>query len=291
MKRINGFSLIEISIVVLIVSVVASSSLNLIGRKNDAENIANTEKRMRFIANALQVYFNSNAKLPCPANYEVGSYVSGEGIDCNDTGTLVDSNLSEYEGSSSKANILGGFIPYIDIGIPPEFTIDEWGRRITYIVDKDATGPDVATETAHIEIQAPDGDGATDDHAVFRSPTTAEIATSVVDCRDETGATTITIESPYTEIPECAAFLLVSHGKNGYLGFTQKDAIITNTIYSSSLEAGNGLAVEVSGTINTFDDKFNQLPENTEDESNYFDDILVYVTQSKLGIDYNEANQ
>jgi len=281
-----GFSLIEISVVVLIVSVVASSSLNLLGKKNNADNKSKTEKRLRHISKAIQVYYNTNKKLPCPASFANGQSVPS----CADLGTIP-SGIWQYDGTSDKANIVGGFVPFVTLGLPPHLTVDEWDRRISYIVDADLT-IDEATFNAqipHIEITNPtSSDNNYGSHSIFRNPKADELETTVESCRDESGGTDITVDNLTDKIPVCMAFTLISSGANGYKAYTIQGNLITGALGNGPYDLENSLVGDEGGS---FDDVLVQVPEDTEvGSANYFDDILVYRSKGKIISEYL-ANQ
>lgn len=293
-SNIKGFSLIEISIVVLIVSVMASSALSILGKKNNAQNKQRTTEKLEFISRAIQVYFNENRSLPCPAKYntavtssEFGKSISGGGDFCVSPVAVPDGYVF-YAGDDDQANILAGNLPTVDLGIPPEYAFDEWGRRLTYVVDMDLTNSDdYPSSDAHIEIRDLSYNNPTNtanDHSLWRQPTTSEVNGSVVDCRDETGNTTISPAGDYSvPIPVCVAFLVISHGSNGESAVEPQGSTFVSAAYYGPFEAENSLSEQDV----SFNDVFIKMPMNEiydDDPTNggYFDDIIVYREKEVL---------
>lgn len=307
----NGFSLIEISVVVLIVSVMASSSLSLLGRKNNAEDRSNTRQKLEFISRAIQVYFDKNGKLPCPGRYNstvndqnghFGAAVAGGSSFCVDDAEPP-SGIKLYAGDGNKANILGGIVPFIALGISPEYVFDEWGRRITYIVDRDLTkATTYATAQANIEVRDlsynnPSNDAG--DHALWRQPKNSEVNSSVVDCRDETGQTTISPEGDYTtQIPVCVAFALISHGPNGHGAVAANGANFVTSAFARLYEGENyewENALEPTGLGHSFNDVIIKMPVNEvysadAQDGGYFDDIVIYREKELIDNQYQNYN-
>lgn len=287
-----GFSLIEVSIVVLIVSVMASSSLKLLGKKNNASDKAKTSKKLQFVSRALQVYYDEHNKLPCPARYDlkVTNANFGSVATTNNSAPCSISNVSEisiYRGNENRANIMIGAIPFVTLGIPPRYMFDEWGRKITYMVDGDAVLDNVTDSVFHIEVRDVSGGIANnaEAHSLWRSPKTSEIDSAVEDCRDESGNTSISVDNYGVQIPICPVFALISHGPNGHRAVKPNNGNFVNAAIHGPFEKENSIKPTPGGLP---DDVIINMPANdnyddtTQETGGYFDDIIVYREFERL---------
>lgn len=116
-EQTKGFSLLELSIVILIIGFVLTTMLNmipvLVNNYNKIININKLEK----IENAMNAYILKNSKLPKPLK------INEDFILSNETTTVINNN---YIGS----------IPILKLGLPLEYMMDNWGNKFVYVVNK-----------------------------------------------------------------------------------------------------------------------------------------------------------
>jgi len=115
----RGFSLVELSIVLVIVGTLAGSAVIPLGSAIRQSHYRQTERQLQSIRMAMHGYLASNGKLPCPVglnpNNKLGSSESGP---CTHS---------------------SGGVPAIELGIMGERStngelLDRWGRSIRYAV-------------------------------------------------------------------------------------------------------------------------------------------------------------
>ncbi len=288
-KKLYGFSLIELSVVILIVSIFASVAVNILGKKDVADKYDVTQKRLQFIAEALKVYKSANGHLPCPASSTIllDNANFGTGI------PVLPNSCSSADNTYSSGNIVisSGAVPVISLGIPPEYMFDAWGNKFTYSVNTvmtiptgyaAATSSNLATGTPTaptINIRVEDSGN---NSLLTRAPSAAEYnayngppantAYRVRDCFATQAPSFYNVV-----INDCAAFLVLSHGANGYRSYNPRGVYKTSTF-------GAGGTYEVSNSNN--DNIFYDVPRNTDAKVNtttsYFDDVLIYKTKDWL---------
>ena len=117
----RGFSLIEIAVVLLIISVLISIVAIPLATQIEQQRVAETNKQLDVIKEALIGYALANGRLPCPAT-------SG-------------SNGTEAPIGGGACTVKAGYVPAATLGISPVdssgFAIDAWGttqNRIIYAV-------------------------------------------------------------------------------------------------------------------------------------------------------------
>lgn len=136
----KGFSFIELSVVLLIMSVVLGGSLAVGINRAESSQIEITNRRMDKIMEAIGVYIATTNNIPCPADpalalSNASASVADPTARCNNVRqTACTANC----GSALRYRV--GSVPTTTLAIPDEYMFDGWGRRITYAVD---TGQDV----------------------------------------------------------------------------------------------------------------------------------------------------
>ncbi|MCA9200376.1 MAG: FG-GAP repeat protein, partial [Planctomycetales bacterium] len=161
----SGFSLIQLSVIVLAGGLVAAAMLPEPDGESRASLYMKTIKRMQKIDEAtLKHMMALEGRRPCPAS---GEYYpthaqfgreDGSPGDCADSG-VTDGIITPFD----DANIVGGTVPVIDLHLPYEYYFDGWGRPFTYVVDKRATDALECVQTqggGEVEFFATDGGAA-----------------------------------------------------------------------------------------------------------------------------------
>ncbi len=136
-KLKKAYSLIELSIVILIISILITGALSVsIGSANNAKAKV-TNDRIQQIYRALGNFLVANKRLPCPAaltkvktvNTDYGNEV-GFGSGCSGTGVIQ---------SGSSANLVYGMVPVRALGLPNDLAEDGYESKLAYIIDKNFT--------------------------------------------------------------------------------------------------------------------------------------------------------
>lgn len=143
--KINGFSLIELSIVLIIISLLISASILAYNNNNDLIKINQTNDKLKIIEQAIIAFLAINNRLPCAASLTITTDNSNSGLEqcsCNDYLINKISNLptTPVNFDCPDSNIIVGAIPYQTLSLPKEFLTDAWGNKIIYVVTKGLTG-------------------------------------------------------------------------------------------------------------------------------------------------------
>ena len=111
MKNNNGFTLIEVSLVLLIIAFTLGSLLLPLGSKLEEKSINETKVQLSEIKQAIINFTLSNSRMPCPDN-------NSDGIE-----DLSGTNCS---------GINNGTVPYVTLNTP--YKHDPWGQPFIYRV-------------------------------------------------------------------------------------------------------------------------------------------------------------
>jgi len=184
--RATGFTLVELTIVLVIVALLIGGMLVPLSTQRDIQSTNETKSQLAAIQEALLGFAAANGRLPCPASP-------------NTTGSE-----SPNDNSGICTNPWDGFLPAITLGLQPTdsqgYAIDSWGNRIRYAV----------TTKYSNAFTKPDG---------IRNSWGPTFTPDVVVCNSGSAITnpnTVSADCPTANtLTKSAAALVLSHGKNG----------------------------------------------------------------------------
>jgi len=140
-ENCKGFTLIEMTIVLLIASVIMAAVLSFARPYFAQMRIDRTNDAVRATEIALRGYFNENGVYPCPAPLDAlrGTAEDGTPSNCADPADpLLGPGLTRVAGPNGGFVRIGA-IPYRELNIPADATIDSEDNRLTYAVVEGAT--------------------------------------------------------------------------------------------------------------------------------------------------------
>jgi len=128
----KAFSLVEISVVIVIVSLIISSFFVLSKSNHITSKRKDTHKKITKIYNSLKYFVAQNNRIPCPAPinqlYSEETY-GQEGIS---TGVCQTTTSAFY----SSGNIIIGLVPVKTLGLSVEDSFDGFDSKLLYVIDK-----------------------------------------------------------------------------------------------------------------------------------------------------------
>lgn len=302
-KDTKGFTLIELSIVLLIIGILAASTFAAFRPMIEGGRVRTTEANMNRIVDVMSAYIQRNHRIPCPADpdqsvvvqpfgMEVGSGAAGGNIgDCDDPVT----------------EMVEGIVPFKTLGISIDEVRDGWHNFITYRVspvftrDTTAAGLLVHERCRVEDIWVVGGNNRNPAKARFCCPDTAVNPNTDLDIRDETNivlwpfvrditppagpptppwpyaAAGVSIANPNFDPTDdnvtALAIILLSHGKNGFGAFLADGTRIT---------AGGMVVGDSEGENRNGDNIFVSRPRSMVLSGLYFDDFLIWRTQDQI---------
>lgn len=205
-KRLAGFSLVEMAIVILIAGIMMGAGLSLLAVKQEATKWDATQKHQEVIKQALINYLGKNRRLPCPAIIITAPtpHVTG----AEDRSGTSPAPCAQYS----------GIVPYQELGLDRAAALDGWESFITYVVSPPvvapiAPAPPLTTALLYSFSTITNDSSHTPGNNPPTIPNTAFWPSTSTGGITVTDGTT-TIANPVSATG--AAVVLISYGKNGY---------------------------------------------------------------------------
>lgn len=152
----SGFTLVELSVVLLIISIVLGGGLSLGSQFISDSKRDTTRQRLERIERAMATFITEEGRFPCPAPMNVVPGDPGFGReDCSSGG-----------GIETFSSISMGAVPVYDLNLPIDYAIDDWNRKIAYAVSDTVTtdasndGDIDVVDSSGNSVVTPDGEGA-----------------------------------------------------------------------------------------------------------------------------------
>lgn len=204
----RGFTLVEMTVVVVIVAMLLSLGLGALNAQLLSANYSETKKRQALIKDALTAYLGANKRLPCP---DVPNNTNG-GADASQVTGQEDRAGGAATGTCSGAI---GVVPYATLGLGREIALDGWGNFMSYSLPTGGTPcPGAGIDWS---LSACFGAGKTAPYSLFEG----------------------TVAMP-TLVASNVVAVVASHGPNGFAAWGQQGS--QNTLPISCEEAHNAIA-------------------------------------------------
>ncbi len=266
-RKKTGFSLIELSVVILIISILAAGAISVSGVFLVNAKNKQTKDKMEVIYKALGNYVAKNYYLPCPASLELDKSSSSYGDEEGDTATTNTARTCSEAGvykSSDVGNIVYGMVPVTALGLSDDMAVDGFGTRFGYVVNNYLASPNYSNTTG----------GFSEGFSYY-----SEIGSQMIQINQATTGNVI----------QKVAFAIISHGANKYGGFSPNSTTQNSTSGASSEESYN----YISNVVTTQAD-FGQNPDHASlvtftasDNDDQFDDMVFYKTRDEIIADFN----
>jgi len=133
----HGFSLLELAVVLLIISLVVGAGISLGSGALNASVRIKTQERLATIKQALASYSNANGYLPCPADRTQTPSSASFGVEKRATSapfTTCVTTSGVVTMPAGTPTIYIGTLPTRTLGLPDSYAADSWGNKLTYAV-------------------------------------------------------------------------------------------------------------------------------------------------------------
>lgn len=221
----------------------------------DAKALLITQQRQQYINNSIISFVQTYKRLPCPASSTIrndNTTPSGPPATLYHFAT----EALDIDNDGSDCNTTSGSIPTRTLGLSDNFMFDGWGHRFTYRVSPNLCGDDTHITTESIP-ERPYVGCTPRDYKNGIDPTAP----------NPNGNLTIKTSTTGSNITTTAAYVIISHGKNGAGAF---------------LESGNQLAAPTDQNELENADGTTDLIYIDQPLSNTYDDIITFLTKNQI---------
>ncbi len=242
----SGFTLLELSIVLLILSLIAGGLLTALTQNTRIRKDKELQTKLIAIEEGLVKFRRQYNRLPCPADGTLTLDNSHFGQEASNTGTCDGNPGANFnDGIHTK----GGVVPVRTIGLPDDYMFDPWGGRISYAVDGRMTSPSAF-------VTYPVNDPAI-------------------------GSITI-LDGNNNTITTHAVAAIVSHGVNGHGAFQLSGS--RKSTNSNNVNELLNCHCDINGVAATYTNTFIIQPPtgNLNSSASGFDDVLRYWVRSQI---------
>lgn len=260
-KKIKtAYSLLELSIVIIIISILITGALSVsVGSINNIK-VKTTNDRMKEIYKAMGNFLVANRRLPCPASiYKIKTVDSDYGAEV-DGGAGCDTEDGVLS-STFDSNLIYGMVPVKTLGLSSDLAEDAFESKIVYIVDKRFTSASAI--------------GVSPDFGAANTFSTAPFTTRITVNEKPSGVTqTMTTD---------AIMVLLSHGSNKAGAFNTNSAaqIARGDTDEQDNDAGT---INTTGTPDT--GSFDSTVIASSTNSDTFDDIIFFKRRNDFVEDF-----
>ena len=268
LKNKKAYTLIELSITILIISLLMAGVFSFAtGSINNAKS-ALTTQRINDVYKSMGVYLMVNKRLPCPAsiltskvnNISYGQEAGG-GVGCEGAGVYK---------SSTSGNLFFGGVPIKALNLSSEYAEDGYGNKFNYIIDRRFTYNFINTGSTLDDVGPSFG--------------TADLTANIMTVQEKQAN-----NIDFSVLSNQAIFILLSAGENG-LGAFNAETGIQNTASTEIEEVNNQITTGFndipSPPTATFDNIFTDDSLGSED----YDDIVSYKTRDNFVNDFSALN-
>lgn len=233
-----GFSLVELSIVVIVVGLLLAGLMTPLAAQQDMRHRSDTAAALAVAEEALIGFALANGRLPCPATATVASGSSGAG-----------SEATVGSGATLACAAANGVLPWATLGLPET---DAWGNRFSYRVSlRHAAGVDPARADFGAGCALNPSDHHSYDASLGDGPRLAAFAICTlgdIDIAATAGGTALA-----TNVPA----IVVAHGKNAAGAYAVAGTQIPGANGDEAVNAGGSAYFVASAAI---DDQLRWLP-------------------------------
>lgn len=273
--RVQGFSLVEMAMVLLVVGLLAALFLPATNTLMDNNRRKDTRTKLESLESAITRFVMTHQRLPCPAD---------GALPPTDTDYGRESAASSAAGNCIANELLNGVVPWRTLAVPQDVATDAWGSFVSYRVwGGAALGANSLTQVTpggvDMSTLTPASAGAVSAWLQTRGFRACNASPCVVGN---------TAELASKANGNGIAYFLISHGANKFGAFTPNGGV--------PLATANGPGPGALENINRNGQLRTSPPVNAntafyvdadfdENPATYYDDIVLRPTVMKVALD------
>lgn len=247
MHKARGFTLIELSVAIFIIAILATAITSAMGSLVVQSREKATRANQDAIKAALSSFLLRNSRLPCPAIRTTVSGTAGNGVEAITPGTCT----GTITAGAAPNVVVTGAVPWASLGLAEDTSLDGYGHRFTYQVMANATNLTAGTVAGML--------GSISIHSA---------GPGVLPPNPGANQTNNCATATYN--PCGAVAVIVSHGANGYGAF------------NSSGQQVPVLAGATDEPANTDGDSRFVMKSYSDIAANPYDDIVMAITADQF---------
>lgn len=293
----QGFSLIEMAIVLLIIGLALGMILNVTRGMRDTQNRQLVQSKLTTLDTALANFVAQNKRLPCPANGTIASGAVNAGIETLSPGPPP--AALPPKGSCNPTSQINGVIPWVTLGLTESDASDPWNGRMSYRVDPALAGSAPLPLLMDMSKCDPSSSGAAGAGGICQTPappcagTTACTSPSNflngkgLDVWDGVGGAGGWATRQNNRVSGTgAAYVVISHGPSGTGAYNSNGILQPGSIAAGTNETPNrnNRAIAIPSALGT---SYRDAQLNDITTAAHFDDYLSHPTIMSV---LNKAN-
>ncbi len=248
----KAFSLIELSVAIVILSIVVAGMLSVSTNAVINDKAKKTKDNIDLIYSALGVYLLKNGAMPCPA-----PITSVKSTDANYGYSTGDSGLcANQDGVYSHQNSVYGMVPIKNLDLPSDVAEDGFGNKFGYLI-----------------------------YNKFIYNKTTSVSLFGISSSNAQGIDIKNQDTSLVASTELAMFAIISYGANKYGAFNANSAT-QNSASTLAAEQTNYPTLNIN-TATFSNSAANKITINASSATTSFDDIVFFKTRNDMVRDFN----
>lgn len=294
----RAFSLVELSVVVAIISVVAALGLDAAANFVNRTATSVSRERLKVIDEAVANFFKVYGRLPCPAILNQAPTASTYGQENCAAAAAYPSGTAVLTSTTLGGGLMAGGVPFRNLNLPMLYALDGFNSKFSYVVTKNLTvaGGNVDPAPVNNRFGTFDSNAAAGANAATDGIGGIEVRTGILNdnctgtCQKVANPTYNAVTNP---TPNGAAYIIISHGadqrgalsergvalKNCQIYTSERRVDTQNCVFGSAAISAAMVATANSVPYNVFyDNRYNAGLNLTS----YFDDVVIWRPKAKL---------
>ena len=258
----RGYTLVELSIVILVISLLMAGVFSLATGSINSSKVALTNQKMKEIYKSMGTFLMINKRLPCPASLTRSKIDDVDyGKEERDDANNICGNNGIYTSSvSGFSNLIIGAVPIKSLNLGSEFAEDGYENKLNYVIDMRFTKNFIPPTNGTLG----DSFGTVGSGIALMSAKENQVSGTAL-------------------LSDKVMFILISYGPNGYGAFNSASG-------AQFTDANNLDADELENQIKSSTPNFDNNFIVNSYKSDVFDDVVMYKTRSNFIQDFSASN-